>query len=186
MNRQERRKLKVIGQRKAMASAEHGRPCGECTACCWTMGVEPLGKPMYEACKYVTSTPTAAPRTGCTIYADKPRCCSTFYCVWKYDQGEVIGLAEEDRPDRSGVVLIPPSDPGLLILLAHPAWPGSLNTDTARKLIRKLVFFGNCIASDDGMGLVNLNAPPDKYNGAHERLSKLSSFTAGPLGGGRK
>lgn len=76
-----------------LAGAALGRKCGECTACCTTLAIEELRKPVNVACPHVCAT-------GCQIYPERPQTCQDFLCTWR------MGLGDDSmRPDRSGFLL---------------------------------------------------------------------------------
>lgn len=77
--------------------------CGECTECCRTMGVVEILKPPQVWCQHCEQG------KGCGIYADRPRSCAEFTCVWL-----AYGMSPETRPDRSHVVLIATKDDDLI------------------------------------------------------------------------
>lgn len=70
------------------------RQCGDCSACCYTHGVEEINKPKYTACAQQCIS------GGCLIYQQKPDSCTRFECAWH--EG-IIGN-EEHRPDITGLV----------------------------------------------------------------------------------
>ena len=71
------------------------RTCGDCSVCCTVAAVPALGKATHSACAHDGPN-------GCEIYGsdDRPRVCAEFRCSWLRGIGR-----EEDRPDRSGVML---------------------------------------------------------------------------------
>lgn len=74
-----------------------GRKCGHCTFCCTVVPVEePLKKPGGVKCQFLN-------HKGCTIYAQRPRVCWAWSCVWLH-QPEARGLI---RPDISGYCVDP-------------------------------------------------------------------------------
>ncbi len=68
------------------------RKCGDCKACCTTVGVAEINKPKDAPCSYLC-------RKGCKIYSDRPESCKTFACGWLNGMG-----SHKHRPDRSGVI----------------------------------------------------------------------------------
>ena len=86
-----------------MVAPRHGRQvlpmakrdCGGCTVCCTILAVNGMteaGEPCKNQCE-----------AGCAIYAERPRPCRSFDCLWRLGVGE-----EDDRPDKSGVMFTPP------------------------------------------------------------------------------
>jgi hypothetical protein len=72
------------------------RDCGGCTACCVTLKVDTpdLQKPAGTPC------PQLCP-TGCSIHAERPTICRTWFCAWR----RIAALPDEARPDRSGLIV---------------------------------------------------------------------------------
>jgi hypothetical protein len=72
------------------------RDCGECTACCVTLRIEEsqLRKAADVPCPHLKGQ-------GCSIYADRPQVCRSWYCGWRY----LAQLGDEWRPDRSKVLI---------------------------------------------------------------------------------
>jgi hypothetical protein len=78
-----------------MAGSRNERTCDGCTACCFTHAVVALQKPSGEWC---VNCDVGA---GCHIYADRPRACADFACLWIKE-----GLGDaHDRPDVLRVVV---------------------------------------------------------------------------------
>jgi hypothetical protein len=68
------------------------RSCGDCTACCTTLALAALNKPINVRCQHVCTA-------GCGIYNDRPEACQNYRCAWH------LGLLPEKfRPDQSGIV----------------------------------------------------------------------------------
>ena len=72
-----------------------GRECGDCTACCKISAINAptLTKPAGVMCPHSTGS-------NCSIYADRPEPCRTFFCLWR----RVGAMPDELRPDRIGVM----------------------------------------------------------------------------------
>lgn len=68
------------------------RTCGSCTACCHSLVIEELDKPAFTACGHACAS-------GCNAYEQRPGSCRNFRCLWLDGH-----LAEEDRPDKLGVI----------------------------------------------------------------------------------
>jgi hypothetical protein len=75
------------------------RTCGECRACCITLGFQaredesPFEKPFGTPCPQLV-------QIGCGIYEGRPPVCRRFQCGWL----QAPNLPEELRPDRCGVL----------------------------------------------------------------------------------
>lgn len=112
------------------------RSCGECKACCTVMGVEELSKDPYIPCKHLCSS-------GCGIYGSHPPSCKEFECVWR---SELIGeiLREEERPDKTGIVILPSANTeihallGCIVLVAHEVFAGAVTAYAGDKLLKRL------------------------------------------------
>lgn len=70
------------------------RSCGSCTACCKSLEVIELEKPMNKWCIHCNIG------KGCKIYATKPASCTEFRCEWIKGR-----MKEEHRPDKTMVIL---------------------------------------------------------------------------------
>lgn len=90
---------------------ESQRACDGCTACCGVHAILETMSPSYRPCRY------ECPGVGCAIYAARPRECSGYYCAWRMGFGD-----EEDRPDRSGMVVdvAPPAGAVPVIVIWRP------------------------------------------------------------------
>jgi hypothetical protein len=74
-----------------------GRHCGECTVCCVTLHIDTAEFQKAPGIR----CPHLCTEGGCSIYANRPATCRTYYCGWRY-----LGfLSDTWRPDRSGVLL---------------------------------------------------------------------------------
>lgn len=112
------------------------RPCNGCTACCTTLGVHDLNKVPGQACKHEI-------KNGCGIYQRRPMECRQFFCMWR------LGLmAEDERPDKNGIVLNPREMNGVSFLMVAEAFPGAV--DAAAEKLEELavaqgiaIVFGN-------------------------------------------
>lgn len=69
------------------------RECGDCHACCTTLGVPTLGKKANIRCEHLCAG-------KCGIYATRPSECAGYLCLWR--QGWGTG---EQRPDRLGAIV---------------------------------------------------------------------------------
>lgn len=105
-----------------------GLECGACTACCYTHGVDELGKPAFTPCVHLGFVPELG-REGCTVYENRPASCRKMACSWL--QGK-LGKSEEMRPDQFGLVTSGHVDEGIGPT-AHivEAWPGAVDNQPA-------------------------------------------------------
>lgn len=76
------------------------RQCGECTVCCTYLRISVLDKegltPCHNLFEFAADGHTGG---GCAVYDDKPSVCNQYICEWLRGHG-----ADEDRPDRSGIL----------------------------------------------------------------------------------
>ncbi len=82
------------------------RSCGECRACCTTMGVEELEKPHHTRCRFQQDHPAQ----GCQIYGKHPGSCQVWSCgwmLWEPEWRDMLGfrLPDDWRPDKIGFVV---------------------------------------------------------------------------------
>jgi hypothetical protein len=79
--------------------ATNTQSCGECRACCITLGFEArpgeaaFTKPAGVPCLHLGPT-------GCSIYPQRPPVCARFQCAWL----QTPSLPAALRPDRCGVL----------------------------------------------------------------------------------
>ena len=117
------RSLKVVN---GLIAQVH--PCGGCTACCSTLVIRELKKPMYVRCQHAGSD-------CCTIYPDRPKSCRDFVC--DYATG-VLGPVDKWRPDQCGIMCRVEQGPPPRIEL-YEVVPGALdNRERVRFLVGKM------------------------------------------------
>ena len=108
------------------------RSCGECTACCKTMGVadHPRGKkPVNHWCQDCTIG------KGCNIYASRPKSCVDFECCWLQDERGIMD--DSMRPDRLKVIFQPVKDGHGLVAHCDPSMPMAWRKGKAFQMLRK-------------------------------------------------
>ncbi|MFI4861157.1 MAG: hypothetical protein ACIAXF_10790 [Phycisphaerales bacterium JB063] len=92
------------------------------------LAIEPLDKPGFAPCPHACGS-------GCAVYADRPACCRDFTCLWL--QGH---LAEEDRPDKLGVVLTTTGHPELgMVPLLVEVHDGAVQQPRVKDAVRRLL-----------------------------------------------
>ncbi|MEM9416536.1 MAG: hypothetical protein AAGA29_13830 [Planctomycetota bacterium] len=107
------------------------RECGSCTACCNVLAIEPLDKPGFSPCAHACGD-------GCAIYAQRPDCCRDFTCLWL--QGH---MAEDDRPDKLGVVFTTTGHPELgTVPLLLEVQDGAVQRPKIKDAVRRLLTQG--------------------------------------------
>ena len=106
-----------------------GRTCGECTACCTSLGVVELEKPLWQRCEHVCEA-------GCGIYPDRPRSCHDFVCLWLHGY---FGKDERHRPDKCGLIFSMQKDRKLgSLLVVWESWPGAASKDPGLYILTRL------------------------------------------------
>lgn len=86
--------------------------CGGCNVCCFTPFIKDgdFVKPSRQLCQ------RCSVGFGCTQYWRRPSACKSFQCEWLKSQSRNDVMAEELRPDRSGVMFTVDE----LVLEIHP------------------------------------------------------------------
>ncbi len=86
------------------------RSCDGCTECCTILEIMEVESFQWTPCKHQCDH-------GCAIYERRPSNCASFYCLWLQGFDD-----EEQRPDRSGLLLVeyPPEEHGLAIFETRP------------------------------------------------------------------
>lgn len=111
------------------------RSCGECRACCITLGFQAregeasFVKPHGTPCAHLV-------QIGCGIYAERPPVCRRFQCGWL----QAPHLAEALRPDRCGVLFALNDNlqgPGIAVY-AYELRPGAAEARAPARLIQEL------------------------------------------------
>lgn len=102
------------------------RSCGSCFSCCVWLGIAELRKHTGQTCKHLTGT--QGPEQRCSIYAQRPKACAEYQCLWRShpDFGN-----DDDRPDRSGLLVTAYQAKGTgpfaaTIIVTDPSKAGSL------------------------------------------------------------
>ena len=102
------------------------RSCGTCTLCCKFSEIAELKKPAHKWCQHCDIG------KGCKIYSAKPSECSSFYCLWLYDER----LPDDWRPDRIKCVLYGHID-GSVIADFEPLNRAALRNDKYLSVLRR-------------------------------------------------
>src|SRR5271154_2791085 len=129
------------------------RSCGDCRLCCKTHQIYELKKPRGQWCEHACSK-------GCSIYADRPKGCRDFDCLWL-----ISGMPEfasraadifpiEERPDVLRVVFTAFAGgirhPDTMVMyrgfVAHESFPGVVDTPRVQKAIQRLLAAGYAVA----------------------------------------
>jgi hypothetical protein len=73
------------------------RSCGHCRVCCTDLRIEQpeLQKAAGDTCRHCT------PEAGCTIYAERPAVCRTWFCGWR----RFAWIDAALRPDKAGILV---------------------------------------------------------------------------------
>lgn len=76
-----------------------GRQCGDCYACCVSLGIDELRKYAGQSCKHLDGR---IPDKRCKIYQKRPTACSAYECMW------LVGWGPDWlRPHDSGLLITP-------------------------------------------------------------------------------
>jgi hypothetical protein len=87
--------------------------------CCKLFELDELEKPRGKWCQH------AAPGKGCSIHADRPTACRTFFCNWIMD----LSLGPDWKPNKAKFII--QSMPGGNVqILVDPAHPSAWKADT--------------------------------------------------------
>jgi hypothetical protein len=112
------------------------RTCGECRACCITLGFEAVPgesgftKPPNSPCRHLI-------QIGCEIYTERPPVCRRFECAWI----SAPNLPAALRPDRCGVLFCTNDHPdgGGYAVFAYELRPGAVDAALPQWLIEQVV-----------------------------------------------
>jgi uncharacterized protein len=107
--------------------------CEGCTACCKTMGVHELAKPVNTRCAHCETG------VGCRIYDTRPSSCRTFECVWLQTQRGAQPLAPELRPDVSRVVMSTAAGGETIVLNVGPERRDAWKRGAMGKLVSRML-----------------------------------------------
>ncbi len=111
------------------------RSCGNCTACCKTLGVKSINKFPGEWCKYCNVG------KGCQIYKKRPEACQQYSCAWL--QGH---FASGLRPNLTQIIpeYIEIKGVGWALWLREVE-AGSLKSSLVKRWTRKNLHSGVCV-----------------------------------------
>ncbi|RTL06409.1 hypothetical protein EKK58_05510 [Candidatus Dependentiae bacterium] len=114
MSSRDERRANAKELNAALEEAAGMRPCDGCTECCTIIGVRSLNKLPGQRCKFVGES-------GCKTYPNRPQECRQFYCFWRFGY-----MDDEDRPDKSGIVLNPRQMNDVSFLMVSESRPGAV------------------------------------------------------------
>lgn len=103
--------------------------CGNCTACCKTVGVTDIAKPPNKWCDKCDIG------KGCTIYDIRPASCAAFECFWFSNEW----IHGDLRPDRCKVVFEGMQEANAVVAMVDPDRPDAYKSKTVWPFIRWLV-----------------------------------------------
>ena len=92
-----------------------GKACGSCMMCCKVPYIREFKKPHGTWCRH------AVPGHGCSIYPDRPRACSGFWCEWMFNPG----FGPEWKPDRAKFVVSFQPKMHIIDILVDPSFPNA-------------------------------------------------------------
>lgn len=135
-----------------LKSQAFGRTCDECTACCYTHGVQGIDKNMHEWC------PDCSVAKGCRKYDGRPPACQEFSCLWLSGYGN-----EDDRPDKLGVVQsIDIESMGSKTVTLMEYMPDALQKPRVVEITKELLGHGQFVAQIPIHGLWRVILPVGK------------------------
>ncbi len=104
------------------------RECGACSACCHRLGVPEIEKPAQTLCPHLHEK-----GFSCTIYAQRPHSCAVYACSWLRGMGD-----DEDRPDKSGVLVDRQFTRFGHVLVARSLTPDADKSPKGRAAVRRI------------------------------------------------
>lgn len=90
-----------------------GRSCDGCTLCCKLPSLEDVGKARNEWCRHCN------PKTGCTIYNQRPQICRDFHCGYLY----ISALSEDWKPSKCKLFVAFEQSANRVVIHVDPARP---------------------------------------------------------------
>ena len=111
--------------------------------CCRVYAIPDLDKPAGKWCQH------CAIGHGCEIYANRPKLCVDYECLWLQSQSRPDPrnrLPADLRPDRCKVVFSPTTDPTIMAAITMPGVSDAWRKGAARKLIEALTKGGVCVS----------------------------------------
>lgn len=135
----EKARIRAISQRTPLIILPNSKDykdnsCGSCTACCTALGVQALKKNIWVQCDHVCEG-------GCSIYADRPPECKSYYCL--YQAGMLKG-GEEMRPDNLGMIFEIRGTDEISFVFAWELFEGAENQEKVKCLIKGIAASGVC------------------------------------------
>jgi hypothetical protein len=109
-----------------------GRSCGTCMMCCKVPSIEEFNKPPGVWCRHAVSG------KGCAIYADRPRSCRNFYCLWMQDDS----FGPEWKPEKAKFVVYLQRNGANLQVAVDPSFPNAWTRSPYQERIRVWVAEG--------------------------------------------
>jgi len=136
------------------------RKCGTCSACCRWPSIEEIDKPARESCRFL-----AKQGFHCTIYADRPKTCSSYQCTWLRGMGSE--LDNRDRPDTCGVLIDRRSTQFGVVLVAKSLTPNAAMSPKGKRAIERTTRDEGlpCLVIDDDERVIGAAGPPDFMKG---------------------
>jgi hypothetical protein len=120
--------------------------CGTCSRCCKILPLadQPEGKDCKD-CK---------PGSGCQIYADRPKVCRDFECVWlqSHTQRTNQGLPLSLRPDKCDVLMQPTATGRGLVLRTLPEHWGAWTRKPLHRWLSAVVEQSSCPVEITALG----------------------------------
>ena len=123
--------------------------CGECNACCEFCDIDVLDKPSGTLCSHYDN--------GCSIYEDRPLACSSYQCMWHYQDSLGNKLPEKYRPDHLGVIFEKPYKADFWVAVEIKA--GSIDTQECFSMIKAIERENSALLIKRNNGMVQHHLP---------------------------
>lgn len=140
--------------------------CGECSACCKFCDIDELYKPSGVLCENYDK--------GCKIYENRPLACSTYQCLWHYQ--DVLGnsLDVKYRPDNLGVIFEKPYKADFW--MAVEIEDGAIDKQETFSIIKAIERDGNAVYIKRKDGKQQYNLPQgmskEKFDSLYDKYTK--------------
>lgn len=123
--------------------------CGECNACCQFCDIDELDKSSGTLCSHYDN--------GCSIYEDRPLACSTYQCLWHYQDSLGNKLPEKYRPDHLGVIFDKPYKADFWV--AVEIKKGAIASQECFHMIKGIERDGSAVFIKRNNGMMHYNLP---------------------------
>ena len=130
--------------------------CEGCTMCCKVYRIAELEKPRGKWCDHCETD------VGCKQYADRPKTCSTFECVWLQGRlrDDPAWSPDALRPDRCRVVVAASGDGNDFVATPDPGTPAAWRKADVLVWLHRLAAASRLAG---GTGMVGVDTEPYAY-----------------------